>query len=91
MMAYSWLRQWWRRVVEAFPWDEAPRYLLRDRVRIYDDLSLPKTRCTQGPPYPKSLWKMRRWRVFSLLTGSGKVLRTAIIDRVCCGCLLTNP
>jgi putative transposase len=25
-----------QQVVEAFPWDEAPRYLLRDRDRIYD-------------------------------------------------------
>ena len=24
-----------RQVVEAFPWEEAPRYLLRDRDRIY--------------------------------------------------------
>jgi hypothetical protein len=24
-----------QQVVEAFPWDEAPRYLLRDRDRIY--------------------------------------------------------
>jgi transposase InsO family protein len=24
-----------QQVVEAFPWDEAPRYLLRDRNRIY--------------------------------------------------------
>jgi putative transposase len=26
-----------RQVVEAFPWDEAPRYLLRDRDAIYGD------------------------------------------------------
>jgi transposase InsO family protein len=26
-----------QQVVEAFPWDEAPRYLLRDRDRIYGD------------------------------------------------------
>jgi putative transposase len=26
-----------QQVVEAFPWDEAPRYLLRDRDRIYSD------------------------------------------------------
>jgi putative transposase len=25
-----------QQVVDAFPWDEAPRYLLRDRDRIYD-------------------------------------------------------
>jgi transposase InsO family protein len=27
-----------QQVVEAFPWDEAPRYLLRDRDRIYGDV-----------------------------------------------------
>jgi transposase InsO family protein len=26
-----------QQVIEAFPWDEAPRYLLRDRDRIYGD------------------------------------------------------
>jgi putative transposase len=26
-----------QQVVDAFPWDEAPRYLLRDRDRIYGD------------------------------------------------------
>jgi hypothetical protein len=24
-----------QQVVDAFPWDEAPRYLLRDRDRVY--------------------------------------------------------
>jgi hypothetical protein len=24
-----------RQVTEAFPWDEAPRYLIRDRDRVY--------------------------------------------------------
>ena len=27
-----------QQVVDAFPWDEASRYLLRDRDRIYDDV-----------------------------------------------------
>ena len=27
-----------QQVVDAFPWDEAPRYLLRDRDRIYGDV-----------------------------------------------------
>jgi hypothetical protein len=29
--------EWWtaQQVVEAFPWDEVPQYLLRDRDRIY--------------------------------------------------------
>ena len=26
-----------QQVVEGFPWDDAPRYLLRDRDRIYGD------------------------------------------------------
>ena len=26
-----------QQIVEAFPWDEAPRYLLRDRVSIYGE------------------------------------------------------
>ena len=27
----------WLKAQEAFPWDEAPRYLLRDRDRIYGE------------------------------------------------------
>jgi hypothetical protein len=27
-----------QQMVEAFPWDEVPRYLLRDRDRIYGDV-----------------------------------------------------
>jgi hypothetical protein len=27
-----------QQIVDAFPWDEAPRYLLRDRDRIYGDV-----------------------------------------------------
>jgi len=29
-----------RQLTEAFPWDEGPRYLIRDRDRIYGDLAL---------------------------------------------------
>jgi hypothetical protein len=29
-----------RQITEAFPWNEAPRYLVRDRDRIYGDVAL---------------------------------------------------
>jgi hypothetical protein len=35
---YTWSPQWTaQQIVEAFPWDEAPRYLLRDRDAIYGE------------------------------------------------------
>jgi|HubBroStandDraft_2_1064218.scaffolds.fasta_scaffold20115_2 hypothetical protein len=35
-----------RQVTEAFPWDEAPQYLIRDRDRIYGAITIP----WQKPP-----------------------------------------
>jgi hypothetical protein len=38
-----------QQVVEAFPWEDAPRYLLRDRDGIYGDAFTERVRC----PWPK--------------------------------------
>ncbi len=42
------LRQWVaRQITQAFPWDEVPRYLIRDRDRIYGSVV---TRRLRSPP-----------------------------------------
>src|SRR5260370_40027929 len=33
-----------RQITEAFPWDEAPRHLIRDRDRIYGSVVTPRLR-----------------------------------------------
>jgi len=33
-----------RQITEAFPWNESPRYLIRDRDRIYGDVALRRIR-----------------------------------------------
>jgi hypothetical protein len=33
-----------RQLTEAFPWSEAPRYLIRDRDRIYGDVAMRRVR-----------------------------------------------
>jgi transposase InsO family protein len=49
-----------RQLTEAFPWSEAPRYLIRDRDRIYGDAALRRL-CTMGirdkPIAPASPWQ----------------------------------
>jgi transposase InsO family protein len=49
-----------RQLTEAFPWDEAPRYLMRDRDRIYGSLVTRRLR-TMGirekPIAPGSTWQ----------------------------------
>ena len=49
-----------RQLTEAFPWDEAPRYLLRDNDRIYGEVALRRIR-TMGirdkPIAPASPWQ----------------------------------
>ena len=45
---------------EAFPWDEAPRYLMRDRDRIYGDVALRRIRVMgirDKPIAPASPWQ----------------------------------
>jgi hypothetical protein len=42
-----------QQVVNAFPWDGAPRYLLRDRDRIYGGIY---TITTAGPRISRSPW-----------------------------------
>ena len=49
-----------RQITEAFPWDEAPRYLIRDRDRIYGSVVTRRLR-TMGirdkPTAPASPWQ----------------------------------
>ncbi len=49
-----------RQLTEAFPWNEAPRYLIRDRDRIYGDVAMRRI-CAMGirdkPIAPASPWQ----------------------------------
>jgi transposase InsO family protein len=49
-----------RQITEAFPWDEAPRYLIRDRDRIYGSVGRRRS-CAMGirdkPIAPASPWQ----------------------------------
>ena len=49
-----------RQLIEAFPWNEAPRYLIRDRDRIYGSIVMRRLR-TMGirdkPTAPASPWQ----------------------------------
>jgi transposase InsO family protein len=49
-----------RQITEAFPWDEAPRYLIRDRDRIYGTVVTRRLRAMgirDKPTAPASPWK----------------------------------
>ena len=49
-----------RQLTEAFPWNEAPRYLIRDRDRIYGDVALRRIRAMgirDKPIAPASPWQ----------------------------------
>jgi transposase InsO family protein len=49
-----------RQLTEAFPWHEAPRYLIRDRDRIYDDVARQRIRAMgirDKPIAPSSPWQ----------------------------------
>jgi transposase InsO family protein len=49
-----------RQLTEAFPWDEAPRYLMRDRDRSYGDAALRRLRAMgirDTPIAPASPWQ----------------------------------
>src|SRR3982075_3416412 len=49
-----------RQITEAFPWDEAPRYLIRDRDRIYGVVVLRRLRAMgirDRPTAPASPWQ----------------------------------
>jgi transposase InsO family protein len=49
-----------RQITEAFPWDEAPEYLIRDRDRIYGSI-VTRRLCAMGirdrPTAPASPWQ----------------------------------
>src|SRR6516225_7519744 len=49
-----------RQLTEAFPWDEAPRYLIRDQDRIYGDVTMRRIRAMgirDKPIAPASPWQ----------------------------------
>jgi transposase InsO family protein len=49
-----------RQIMEAFPWDEAPHYLIRDRDRIYGSVVTPRLRAMgiwDKPTAPASPWQ----------------------------------
>ncbi len=49
-----------RQITEAFPWDEAPRYLIRDRDRIYSSVVTRRLRAMgirDKPTAPASPWQ----------------------------------
>jgi len=49
-----------RQIAEAFPWDEAPRYLIRDRDRIYGSVVTRRVRAMgirDKPTAPASPWQ----------------------------------
>jgi transposase InsO family protein len=49
-----------RQITEAFPWNEAPRYMLRDRDRIYAAVVIRRLRATgirDKPVAPASPWQ----------------------------------
>src|SRR5258705_13894786 len=49
-----------RQITEAFPWDEAPRYLIRDRDRIYGSVVTRRLRAMgirDKPIAPASPWQ----------------------------------
>jgi transposase InsO family protein len=49
-----------RQITEAFPWDEAPRYLIRDRDRIYGRVVTRRLRAMgirDKPTAPASPWQ----------------------------------
>jgi hypothetical protein len=55
-----------RQITEAFPWDEAPHYLIRDRDRIYGSVVTRRLRAMDVPDKPTapvSPWQTARfWR-----------------------------
>src|SRR5437879_10666323 len=48
-----------RQITEAFPWDEAPRHLIRDRDRIYGSVVTRRLRAMgiRDKPTPASPWQ----------------------------------
>jgi len=53
----EWIAQ---QITEAFPWHEAPRYLIRDRDRIYGDVAMRRIRAMgirDKPIAPESPWQ----------------------------------
>jgi transposase InsO family protein len=49
-----------RQLTEAFPWDEAPHYLIRDRDRVYGDIVTRRLRAMgirDKPIAPASPWQ----------------------------------
>ena len=47
-----------RQLTEAFPWDRAPRHLIRDRDAVYGEFFRKRLSAMgmRGPPAPRSPW-----------------------------------
>jgi putative transposase len=43
---------------EAFPWDSAPQYLLRDRDRIFGQDFVDQVKAMDSPPFVKPKYRM---------------------------------
>src|ERR1700730_17312190 len=77
-----------RQITEAFPWNEAPRYLIRDRDRIYGNVVTRRLR-TMGirdkPTAPASFWQNgfaeRLIGSIRRECRSHRVVFTALVDR----------
>ena len=52
-----------RQVTEAFPWDTAPRYLLRDRDASYSEVFSKWDRREQKPSLPVLSGRIKRLRL----------------------------
>ena len=69
-------------LTEAFPWDEAPRYLIRDRDRIYGSIVTRRMRAMgirDKPTAPASPWQNG---FAERLIGS---IRRECVDHYCLG------
>ena len=49
-----------QQVVDAFPWDHAPRYLLRDRDGIYSEVLIAPRSPWQNPYVERLIGSIRR-------------------------------
>ena len=76
-----------RQITEAFPWDEAPHYLIRDRDRIYGSVVTRRLRAMgirDKPTAPASPWTRRRREQYIPLVAF--CLRHFLADFIICMC-----
>ena len=64
----QWVAQ---QIIEAFPWETAPRYLLRDRDAIYGERFRHRVHSLlieEVITAPRSPWQIRTWRGSSVVS-----------------------